>query len=119
MVWFMANAIPTPSPRKPAPSKGASNVLLLLMVVGMAKADSGGVGDLFAMIIRWSIIGAGLIATAATAITAVMNNFTLIQTGIPALDLMITGGLAILVGFFMIKALISTLSPEAGKFIKV
>ena len=91
---------------------------LLSMAAGGAS-NQASIGSLFQMIIRWSIIGGGLIATAATAITAVINNFTLIETGVPALDLMITGGLVLLVGFFMIKGLISVLSPEAGKFLKV
>jgi hypothetical protein len=119
----MAIAIPEPSPRKPAPSKAATKLLLLLLL-GMAGAGQGGggggsIGGLFQLIIRWSIIGGGLIGTAAAAITAVTQNFTLIETGVPALDLMITGGLVLLVGFFMIKGLISTISPEAGKFLKV
>lgn len=116
MVSFMAIAIPAPSPSKPAPSKATKFLLLMLMA---APGGGSGVGSMFQMIIRWSIIGGGLLVTAAGAITAVMSNFTLIETGIPALDLMITGGLAILVGFFMIKGLISVLSPEAGKFLKV
>lgn len=115
----MADAISMPSSRKPTPKNA---LFLLLSLVGMAAGGAGqqgSIGSLFQMIIRWSIIGGGLIATAAAAITAVTSNFTLIDTGVPALDLMITGGLVLLVGFFMIKGLISTISPEAGKFLKV
>lgn len=111
----MATAIPA-SPRKPTKPNG---ILFLLSFLMAAPKGGGGVGEIFQMIIRYSIIGGGLIVTAATAITAVVNNFTLIETGIPALDLMITGGLAILLGFLLIAGLIKAISPEAGKFLKI
>lgn len=79
-----------------------------------ANANDKGIGSLFQTIVRLTLIG-GVLGTIFVVIQNILLNLTGLETGITALDALISGGLTLVVGYLLLSDVLETIVPGIKK----